>query len=154
MLETVAAAVSGTSFALWAARDPLAYPVANVVHVLGLALLLGPILLIDLRLMGAFSALPSEPFVRALRPFAVAGLLLLILSGSVLFAADAVALAQSGTFRLKLLLVGLGLANALAFSAVGRGGGPAGGAATAMALASALVWTGAAVAGRWIAYAA
>lgn len=153
MLETVADAVSGASFALWASRDPWAYPVANVVHVLGLALLLGPILLIDLRLLGAFPALPSAPFVRTLRPFAVAGLVLLILSGPVLFAADAVALAESGTFRLKLVLVGLGIANALAFARVHADGAlrPLG---RAMAVASLALWTGAAIAGRWIAYAA
>jgi hypothetical protein len=153
LLETVADAVAGTSFALWAARDPLAYPIANVVHVLGLGLLLGPVLLMDCKLLGAFPDLPTDPFVRAVRPFAVAGLVLLLLSGPVLFAADAVALATSGAFRLKLLLVGLGLANALAFSVVGRGGGQVGGTAKAMAVASALLWTGAAVAGRWIAYA-
>lgn len=153
MLETVAAAVSETTFAHWASRDPLAYPVASVIHVLGLALLLGPILLIDLRLLGAFPSLPLLPFVRAVRPFAVAGLGLLILSGTVLFAADAVALAQSDTFRLKLLLVGLGLANAMAFPLLWRGEEPAGTAARVMALGSLLAWTAAAVAGRWIAYA-
>lgn len=153
MLETVADALHGSAFALWASRDPLAYPIANIVHVLGLALLLGPILLLDLRLLGAFPALPMVPFVRAVRPFAVMGLGLLILSGTVLFAADAVALAQSDTFRLKLLLVGFGLANALTFPLLWRGEEPAGTAARAMALGSLLVWTAAAVAGRWIAYA-
>jgi hypothetical protein len=154
LLETLAAAIEGTPFALWAARDPLAYPVANVIHVLGLALLLGPILLADLKLLGAFPALPLQPFVRAVRPFAVAGLVAMILSGSVLFAADAVALATSGTFRLKLLLVGMGLANALAFPFVWRGEVPAGAGARAMATASIGLWAAAAVAGRWIAYAA
>jgi hypothetical protein len=152
LLDQVAAAVEGTAFALWAARDPLAYPIANVVHVLGLALLLGPVLLMELKLLGAFPELPLEPFVRALRPFAVAGLLMLLLSGPVLFAADATALAVSGTFRLKLVLVGLGLANALAFTRVDAGEAP-GPVARAMALASLVLWTGAAMAGRWIAYA-
>lgn len=153
MLETLAAALDGTPFALWAARDPLAYPVANVVHVLGLALLLGPILLVDLKLLGAFRALPVGPFVGAVRPFAVAGLGLLILSGTVLFAADALALAESGVFRLKLLMAGLGLANALAFPLLWRGQDLPSGPARAMALASILLWTATAVAGRWIAYA-
>lgn len=152
MLETLAAALEGTAFALWAARSPLAYPVANVIHVLGLALLLGPILLVDLRLLGAFPDLPIRPFVAALRPFAMLGLALLILSGSVLFAADAAALARSGVFRLKLLLVGLGLANALAFPLLWRGGTAVSLPARGMALFSLLVWTCAAVAGRWIAY--
>ena len=146
MLETVADAVAGTSFALWAARDPLAYPIANVIHVLG------PVLLMDCKLLGAFPDLPTDPFVRAVRPFAVAGLVLLLLSGPVLFAADAVALAGSGAFRLKLALVALGLGNALAFARVDAGR-PLRPVARAMAVASMGLWTGAAIAGRWIAYA-
>jgi hypothetical protein len=123
-----------------------------VVHVLGLGLLLGPVLLMDLKLLGAFPALPTAPFVHAVRPFAVAGLVLLLLSGPVLFAADAVALAGLGTFRLKLALVALGLANALAFARVDAGR-PLRPVARAMAVASLVLWTGAAIAGRWIAYA-
>lgn len=154
MLEALAAAVEGTPFALWAARDPWAYPIANVIHVLGLALLLGPVALMDLRLLGAFAGLPLAPFFRALRPFAIAGLAAMLLSGPVLFAADAAALAESGAFRVKLVLVGLGLANALAFSRLSRGAAPVGTMARGMALLSLGLWTGAAIAGRWIAYAA
>ena len=153
MLEAIAELVAGTPFAHWAARSPLAYPVANIVHVLGLAMLLGPIALVDLSLLGAFRALPLQPFVAAVRPFAVAGLAAMLLSGPVLFAADAVALAGSGTFRLKLILVGLALANALAFPLAWRGGGQVGRPARAMAVLSLLLWTAAAIAGRWIAYA-
>lgn len=153
MLETLADALQGTQFAHWATRSPFAYPIANTVHVLGLALLLGPIALVDLKLLGAFRALPLQPFVAAVRPIAVAGLVAMMLSGPVLFAADAVALAQSGVFRLKLLLVGLALVNALAFPLVWRGGGQVGLPARAMAVASLLLWTSAAIAGRWIAYA-
>jgi hypothetical protein len=153
LLEAFADALAGTSFAHWAARSPLAYPVANTMHVLGLALLLGPIALVDLRLLGAFRSLPLQPFVSALRPFAVAGLVALLLSGTVLFAADAAALAVSGTFRLKLILVGLGLANALAFPLVRRNGEKVGMPARLMAVASLLLWTSAAITGRWIAYA-
>jgi hypothetical protein len=153
VLEAIAAAVESTPYALWAGRDPLAYPVANVIHVLGLALLLGPILLVDLRLLGAFGTLPLQPFSDALTPFAVAGLALLLLSGTVLFAADAAALAASGTFRLKLILVGLALANALLFRRLWAGTAPPGPGLKALALASLLLWTAAAIAGRWIAYA-
>lgn len=154
MLEAVAAAVDGTAFALWAARDPLAYPLANVVHVLGAVMLVGAIGLIDLRLLGAFRALPERALVRALSPVGAAGLLLMLLSGSVLFAADALALATSGVFRWKLLLVLLGIANALAFRAVlARGGGHIGPGARLMALVSLSVWLAVLVLGRWIAYA-
>jgi hypothetical protein len=158
MLEAIAAAIDGTPFALWAARDPLAYPVANVVHVLGLALFLGPIAILDLRLLGAFPALPLPALTRALTPLALAGLALLLLSGPILFAADAAALAQSATFRWKLLLLGAALLNAAAFRLLWHrrllSGAPLAPPAAGMALASLAAWTAVAILGRWIAYAA
>lgn len=157
-LGAVAGAIDGTPFALWATRDPLAYPVANVVHVLGLALFLGPIAILDLRLLGAFPALPLPALSRALTPLALTGLLLLLASGPVLFAADALALAQSATFHWKLMLLGAALANAAAFRLLWhrrlRADRPLPAPAAGMALASLVAWTGVAILGRWIAYAA
>src|SRR5688500_1257773 len=93
----------------------LAYPVANTVHVLALVLLLGGIGLVDLRILGLFRRLPIEPLASALVPIAATGVLILAASGSVMFAADAKALAESGTFRLKLALIALALANVAIF---------------------------------------
>jgi hypothetical protein len=154
LLEAVAAAVDGTAFALWAARDPLAYPLANVVHVLGAVMLVGAIGIVDLRLLGAFRALPEGPLVKALSPIGVFGLLLMLASGSVLFAADAPALATSGVFRWKLILVLVGIVNALAFRALlARAGGRIGAGARLLALLSLSLWLAVLVLGRWIAYA-
>jgi hypothetical protein len=89
-----------------------------VVHLLGLVLLLGGIGLLDLRLLGAFPRLPPAALHDAVRPLAIAGLLLLAASGSILFAADARALAGNGSFQWKLVLIGLALLNALAFRTV------------------------------------
>lgn len=112
-MEALAAALEASAFGRWAAGD--AYPVANIVHLLGLVLLLGGIGLVDLRIMGAFPALPLAALSRALTPLAVAGLALQALSGPVLVAADAVALLGSTAFRWKLAAIGLALANAAAF---------------------------------------
>jgi hypothetical protein len=157
MLETLAGLVDGTAFALWAARDPLAYPVANVVHLLGLVMLVGGIGLLDLRLAGAFRAIPVMPLAAAVTPWGVCGLLLLVASGSVLFAADATALSGSQTFSLKLILLGLGLTNALLFRLWWQKRLPTWDsspplAGRLMAVASLLMWLGVAGLGRWIAY--
>jgi len=157
MLETLAALVEGTAFALWAARDPLAYPVANVVHLLGLVMLVGGIGLLDLRLAGAFRAIPVVPLAAAVTPIGIGGLMLLFASGSVLFAADATALAGSQTFALKLIFLGLGLGNALLFrlwwqKRLPTWDGRAPTAGRLMAIASLLLWLGVAGLGRWIAY--
>lgn len=152
MLEALAAAVAGTEFARWAAGDRLAYPVANAVHLVGLVLLVGSAWMMDARLLGAFRGLWPGPLVRALGPVALAGLLVLVASGTILFAADAVALAVNETFRWKLVLIGLALGNALLFRLGWRGGDSVPPLLRLSAAASALLWLLVLWQGRMIAY--
>ncbi len=84
-------------------------------HLLGLVMLVGGIGIVDLRLVGAFRSLALEPLSRALTPVAIAGLALMLPSGFTMFAADAKSMAASPLFQWKLVLVGMALANALAF---------------------------------------
>ncbi|MBG0843636.1 hypothetical protein H3222_00255 [Pseudomonas chengduensis] len=93
----------------------LLYPALNLLHLLGLVLLLGPMLLLDARLLGAGRSFPLAAVSRTLTPLAVAGLLLLLGSGVCLFAADAGPLAVDRLLQLKLLLIALGIGNALLF---------------------------------------
>ena len=116
-----AEAVGASSFGQWASGSAIAYPLANVVHLLGLVMLIGAIGILDLRLAGAFRAIPAQPLSRALTPIALAGLLLMIPSGATMFAADAVTLAGSGVFRTKLLFIAIALANAIAFRILWQG---------------------------------
>ena len=113
-LTSLAEAVGASGFGQWASMSPTAYPLANVVHLLGLVMLVGGIGLLDLRLAGAFRAIPVAPLSRALTPIAIAGLVLMIPSGATMFAADT-AVAESNVFQLKLVLIALALANAVAF---------------------------------------
>lgn len=154
MLTAIAERIAGTAFAEWAMSSPLAYPVANTAHVLALVMLLGGIGLVDLRVLGLFRRLPIEPLAAALVPIAASGLLILAATGSVMFAADAKTLAESGTFRLKLVLIALALANVALFRwRFGRvmPRQPSAGA-KALAVLSLLLWIAIAVAGRLIAY--
>lgn len=126
----------------------LVYPLANVAHVLGVVLLVGGIGVVDLRLLGAWRALPMPALSRALTPVAIAGVALLALSGALMFAADAKALSGSATFRWKLVLIALGLANALLFRRLdGRLA-----AARWLAAGSLALWLTVGFLGRWIAY--
>lgn len=134
-----------------------AYPLANVAHLFGLALLAGGIMAVDARIAGAWKALPLPTLSAALTPFAIAGLVLFAASGFAMFASDAVALSGSTVFLAKLAMVGLALANALAFRRLARGrlsewndGAPL--AARAMAVLSLCLWAAAIVLGRMIAY--
>lgn len=115
---------------------------------LGLVALLGAIGVYDLRLLGWARALPAEALLRALRPLAIGGFVVLVLTGAVLFAADATTLAGSWLFGTKLVLILLAGANAAAFELLKgrRGPGPV------FAAASLSLWVAVAVAGRMIAY--
>lgn len=141
----------------WARGSGLVYPVANTLHLLGLVMLVGGIGVVDLRVAGLWRSIPIEPLSRALTPVAIAGLAVMAASGTVLFAADGRALAGSGIFRTKLVLIVLTLANAAAFrwrwgDRISGWGGRAPPAARAMAAVSVALWLTVAAFGRWIAY--
>ena len=93
----------------------------------------------------------------ALTPVAIAGLVLMVASGTILFAADGAALARSAIFERKLILIVAALANAAAFrwawnTRMMRWTDGAPRPAQAMAAASLLLWLAAGASGRWIAY--
>lgn len=153
-MEAVAAAIEASALGSFARGSSFAYPLANLVHLLGLVLLIGGIGLLDLRLAGAFRSLPLATLSRALTPLALGGLLLMLLSGPVLFAADAASLVKSDLFRWKLVLIGVALLNALAFRWLWSDeDGEPGVALRAMATVSIALWLMVAALGRLIAYA-
>lgn len=90
------------------------YPLVNAAHVLGIALLVGAIVTLDLRLLGAWRSAALAPLWRVLRPVAACGLALAAASGLLLFATRAGQYAASPYFLAKLVIVALGILNALA----------------------------------------
>lgn len=157
-IGALAAALEASALGEWARRSAFAYPAANVVHLLGLTMLVGGIGVLDLRLMGLFPRLPAGALARALIPLAATGVVLLVISGAVMFAADAGALANSAVFRWKLVLIALALVNVAVvhllhrprFMAWDEGPPPS---ARFAAGASLGLWLAAATLGRLIAYA-
>lgn len=154
LIRAAGLALAGSDLARWAG-SAIVYPVANVLHLLGLVLLLGGIGIVDLRIAGAFRALPMAALTRALTPLGVTGLLILLASGATLLAADAPATLASATFRWKLAAIALALVNAMLFRRrfAGLGKGQvAAPPARIMALASLALWLTVATLGRMIAY--
>ena len=132
------------------------YPTVNTVHLLGVVMLVGGIGVLDARVLGLGRAVPLAALSRYLTPAAVAGLILLTLSGILLFCADAGPFTRSPLFQAKLVLIALGVINAWAFRR--RFGDFEDGSepplpARIMAAASLGLWTSATVIGRWLAYA-
>ena len=157
VLTAAAAWLDTVGVGPWSRGSALVYPVANTLHLLGLVMLVGGIGVVDLRVIGLWRTLPVAELSRALTPVAIAGLVLMVASGTILFAADGAALARSAIFERKLIIVAAALANAAAFRWAwsARIAGWTDGAprpAQAMAAASLLLWLAAGASGRWIAY--
>ncbi len=131
----------------------LAYPLVNAAHVVGVALLFGAIVPLDLRLAGwRHEAGPVDPFARLLIPVAIAGLVLAAASGLLLFATDARAYAASWLFRIKIVLIAAAVANALALRRIDWRREPLARRVRFAAAASVLAWLAVIVLGRLIGY--
>ncbi len=157
ILLAAAGWLDAIGFGPWARGSGLVYPVANTLHLLGLVMLVGGIGVVDLRVAGLWRSIPIEPLSRALTLVAIIGLAVMVASGTVLFAADGRSLAGSGIFHVKLVLIVLALANAIAFrwiwgDRIGGWLGQVPVAARVMAVTSILLWLAVGTMGRWIAY--
>ena len=135
------------------------YPAANVAHVVGLALFAGSVAVMDLRILGAFAATTPANVVRPARYAAIAALVLMALSGSVLFTAEARHVSLNPVFQVKASLIALGIANALLVGpALARALAdtpafvPLPGRVRTAAMASIAIWLLVAASGRFIAY--
>jgi hypothetical protein len=113
-----AAWLEGSVLGEWMRTSGSAYPVVNLLHLAGLVLLIGPMLLFDLRLLGVGRRVPLPDVADLLTPLAATGLAVLLVSGTLLFAADAEPLLQNTLFLPKLICIALGVANALLFRAL------------------------------------
>lgn len=152
-----AAALEASAWALGVRDSTWIYPLANLVHLLGLTLLVGPIAVLDLRLLGFGRSVEVPALSRLLTPVAIAGLLLSVASGAVLFIADAGALVANRVFLVKMALLAAGLANAILFrllwqSRLRRWDVRPPGLGRLQAAVSVLIWLGTATSGRLIAY--
>lgn len=144
-------------FAALLQRSGTLYLLVNAAHIAALGLLVGTIVSLDLRMLGAFRAVPLAVLAPFLSRMAAGGLGLAILTGFLLFCVRPEEYAANPAFLAKIGLVALGVLNALWLHA-GRhwqgvlSGEPAHAVARAHALVSLLLWLGAVVAGRWIGF--
>lgn len=127
------------------------YPLVNAVHIVGIALLFGAIVPLDLRLAGLWARLPMAPLQTILTPVAAGGLVLAVGAGALLFIAKAQAYASSGLFQVKMGLVLLAILNAVGLRAGMRRGLSRHWQRLA-ALASIALWLAAILAGRLLGY--
>lgn len=156
-MRDVAIWLEASSLARFLRSGPWLYPLVNLAHVLGIALLVGAIATLDLRLLGFRQRSPVPDLARATVPVAGAGLVLALVTGPVLFAVKATEYVGNPFVWAKFGAVAVGLANlsALHRSAAWRRDGASPADRRRLALAggvSLVAWFGAVAAGRMIAY--
>ena len=134
------------------ASHPWAYPALETVHLLGIALLFGGLLVFELRLLGLARALDIAVLARLVLPLALLGFALCLLTGLAMFSTQPQELLANPAFRLKLVLLALAGANAAWFHARGSLA-LADRVARAQGLLSVGIWGAVIICGRWIAYA-
>jgi hypothetical protein len=153
-------AIHASAIAEWMRSSLKAMPVVEAIHVMALAIVFGSILIVDLRLLGfphtkrAFTRVSNELLRFTWGAFAVA-----VMTGSLMFAPNAITYYNNTAFRLKLLaLLAAGINTAIFQFGTLRGVSswdrdrdpPA--AAKLAGLLSLLLWVAVIALGRWIGF--
>ena len=129
------------------------FPALEAVHLLGLSLLGGSLLLVDLRLLGlGVRSRTSEQMMTAAQPWLLISLLILIGTGVPLFLSEAVKCYYNYSFWVKMSALAIGLLYTFLIKhpVIRRGAVPAGRAG--LGILSLGVWLTVAGAGRWIGF--
>ena len=157
-MEAFLQQLQDSSFSVWFVSSPSiwAYPTVLMLHTVGLAMVVGPNAVLDLRILGAGARLPFD----ALRPvFRIMwiGFAINASTGLVLFVSEAADKGLLWVFYVKLSLIALALMAAfrtrrLIFLNDGAIAHEIPGSAKLLAVLSLVLWSGAIAAGRLMAY--
>jgi hypothetical protein len=137
------------------AHSAVTYAAVSAGHIIGIALLLGPVALADLHLAGLMPQLEGRAFL-VLRRTAAIGAGIAAATGVLLLSARPFEYAGTWVVPAKLIVVATALANALVLEwAIRRrvpGASPGRTYASGAAVASIALWLTAVALGRWIAF--
>ena len=147
--------MEASGLATWVRESPSlwAYPAILTLHSIGLAIVVGASVIVDLQLLGRARGLQHTDLSR-LFPVIWWAFAVNALTGVLLFAADATRKSSQPIFFVKLGCIGLALAITLRSRSL-RSAAAAGAAEAApkvLAVASLVLWFGAIAAGRLMAY--
>ena len=129
-----------------------AYPALEVVHIVAIGLLLGNLVLLELRVFGMGAALPVKPLARLSLGLAATGFFTAATSGLLMFASQPQELLANRIFTLKMLLLLVAACNAGLFHARDSLS-KMDTLARVYVVISTLLWLSVVTCGRWIAYA-
>jgi hypothetical protein len=139
---TLIEAIEASTLAEHLRQSRWTYPLVNAGHIAGIGMLFGAV--VPMAVTTLRGGADARSLVHTLRPFAVAGLTLAIVCGSLLFTAQASDYVENRWFLGKMALIGLAVTNAMLHLKRNLTAGAA--------LASVVLWGGALIAGRMIGF--
>ncbi len=158
MTESLVQAIEGGAINTWVLSTYWLWPLLEIIHFIGLALLLGAMIIVDLRLAGYLRQININS-VHGLLPWAVIGFVMNLASGFLFFFGDPGRYSINIGFQIKMVLVLLAGLNVLVFvlkiNPRIRNWDPHGdtsGFAKTVAWVSLATWTGVLLLGRLIPY--
>ena len=131
------------------------FPAIEAVHLLGLCLLGGALLVVDLRLMGfGLRNQPAALIARSARPWLIAGVAVMLITGVLLFMSEAVKCYYNPSFRVMITTLPLALLFTFAVRerVASREGSVTSWKSRLTATVSLALWFTVAMAGRWIGF--
>lgn len=157
MLQSLSSTLAESALASAIRHSELAYPLLSSLHIVGIGILLGNILLLDLRLLGVLRHSALAEVLSLLSRVAGLGLGLAIASGLLLFSVQPQHYLHNPAFLLKLALLSLALLNLLLVQysqswQQAQSGAQVSSGLKLAAACSLLLWLAIIIAGRWIAF--
>lgn len=114
MLESFAQSIVDGPLNQWIISVYWLWPLMEIIHFIGLSLLLGGLIVVDLRMAGHFKALDPAA-IHKLLPLVVLGFALNLTTGVLFFYGDPMRYSINIGFQIKMLLVGLAALNTLLY---------------------------------------
>src|SRR5215831_7969637 len=117
-VQSFATWLKATKLSWFVITYPWVWPASETLHFIGLAMLIGVVGLIDLRLLGLAKHIPFAPLHRLL-PWGISGFTICLITGVLFFTGDPFQYIHNPVFWFKLLFIVLTGANVLVFYASG-----------------------------------
>jgi hypothetical protein len=131
------------------------FPVIEAVHLAGLSLIGGAVLILDMRLFGiGLRQTPVARLDRAVQPFLTGSLALMLITGTLLFVSESVKCYYSLAFWMKMAFLALAIIFTYTVqrkvTLANQAPGPF--LSKLVAVMSIILWAGVGVGGRWIGF--
>ena len=153
------AALESAPIAVAMRQELWLYPIVEIVHITGFVVLVGSIVVLDLRLLGLNTTISARDLSRHILPWTLGALIVIVPTGILMFMAHAHDLIGNRAFQVKLSLLLLAGVNAAVFHTGAyrsyaqwdRGVSPPS-RVKLHAVASLAIWVGVLACGRLLAY--